>query len=676
MPPFRPLTCMRLNAALAGRLQLSVLALFVLAIGPTAAKSIPDTEASNLSLEELLHVDVYSTSRYVQALSRSSSSASIVSAEEIKAYGYRNLADILRSLPGLYVTNDRNYSYLGSRGFGNVGDWNSRVLFLVDGYRVNENIYDGAYIGNDFILDTGLIDRVEYVAGPAAAMLYGNNAFFGVVNVITRKGKQMGGGELSAAAGSAETRNGRASYGNQLDNGLDFLFSASRFKSGGRDLEIPQFGGTATGLDHEFAKRFFAKFAYQDFGLEMAHAERIKGIPNASYGQVFNDPRSRTEDDQTFIDLKYNHALGADSALSGRWYFGRYDYAGTYVYDLAATLPPNIALNFDSAHGRWWGADFKYVSGNRAGHTLLLGLDYLRDLKRDQQNAYAGQPDLLDDKRHGQRWGIYAHDSIALDPAFTLDLGARYDKAATAKAETNPRLGLIWQARPGTALKALYGSAFRAPNVFELHYDIGDGFAPNATLKPERIKSCELVLDQELEADSHLGATLFRNDIRDLIAYVPQAGGGVRFENAHNALARGLELRHERILQNGGSLHASYTAQNTRGQNGATQENSPRHLFKLNWRQPLFETGLQSGLEFQYTGTRRSYAGTQVKATVLTNLTLSGMRLAKNLDLAATVNNLFDRRMSDPAAYFHAPLDRIPQDGREWHIQIDYRFAP
>lgn len=659
-----------------------LLALLIgLLAGQAAARPLADAEASQLPLDRLLEIEVYSASDYARRISGAPASASIVTADEIRAHGYRNLADILRSLPGLHLAYDRNYSYLASRGFGTVGDWNSRVLFMLDGHRVNENVYDGAYIGNDFILDVELIDRVEYVAGPAAAMLYGNNAFFGAVNVITKSGKQLAGGELALGVGGGATRDARLSYGRRLDNGLDVLLSASGLDSDGRDLAMPEYGGTAHDLDHERARRLFARVGGGGLKLQMAHAERRKGIPNASYAQLFDDARSRTDEAQSSLDLSYDHALGDESAVSGRLYYGHYAYNGDYAYADAAA-PTGSAVYRDSAHGRWWGLDLKYVGARVAGHKLLVGLDYQRDLRRDQRSIHLGQAVRLDDRRDGSQWGIYFHDEIALGERLTLDVGARHDRPWIGGSELNPRLGLIWRWRADTTLKALYGSAFRPPDVFELYYSGDELYQPNPGLGPERIKTHELVLERGLGGGGRLKATLFRNHIRDLIDYVPRGGADARLgtpddsfslANTGKARSAGLELGIKQALRGDGHLRASYTGQRARADDGHTPENSPRHLVKLNWRQPL-HAGLRAGLEIQHVGARRSYAGTRVGGATLANLTLGGLRPSRDSELSLTVFNLFDRRHADPAADFHAPLDRIRQDGREWHLRLLLRF--
>jgi outer membrane receptor for ferrienterochelin and colicin len=117
-----------------------------LGAGPSSGLAEPEVPVE--AEEELLFKDiasVYTASKYEQKITEAPSKVSIVTDDEIRRYGYRTLADILRSLPGFYVSYDRNYSYVGVRGFGVPGDYNTRVLMLVDGHRINDNIYDSTY---------------------------------------------------------------------------------------------------------------------------------------------------------------------------------------------------------------------------------------------------------------------------------------------------------------------------------------------------------------------------------------------------------------------------------------------------------------------------------------------------------------------------------------------------
>src|SRR5512139_1786462 len=178
---------------------------------------------------------VYGASKFEQKVNQAPSSVSIVTSQEIKKNGYRTLADILRSVPGFYVTYDRNYSYIGVRGFGRPGDYNTRVLLTIDGHRTNDNIYNQAMIGTEFILDVDLIERVEIIRGPGSS-LYGSNAFFGVVNIITKRGRDLKGAEASAEAGSFDTYAARLSYGNRYPGGSEAIASATAYDSKGDRL--------------------------------------------------------------------------------------------------------------------------------------------------------------------------------------------------------------------------------------------------------------------------------------------------------------------------------------------------------------------------------------------------------------------------------------------------------
>jgi outer membrane receptor for ferrienterochelin and colicins len=146
-------------------------------------------DLTDLDLKELMEIEVvtvYGASKFEQKITEAPAAVSIVTSSDIKRYGYRTLADIMQSIRGFYTTYDRNYHYLGMRGFSRPGDYNTRFLLLVDGHRVNDNIYNTAFIGTEFPIDVDLIDRVEVIRGPSSS-IYGTNAFMGVINVITRK---------------------------------------------------------------------------------------------------------------------------------------------------------------------------------------------------------------------------------------------------------------------------------------------------------------------------------------------------------------------------------------------------------------------------------------------------------------------------------------------------------
>lgn len=646
--------------------------------GASAARAASsEFDLAALPIEQLLTLEVYSASKFVQKVSDAPSAAEVVTASDIKTFGWRTLADILRSMRGLYVTNDRNYSYLGARGFLRPGDYNTRFLLLVDGVRNNDVVYDQASIGSEFMLDVDLIERVEFVPGPGSS-IYGANAFFGVINIITKRGRDLDGAQASMQAGSHGAGKLRASYGKRGENGAEWLLSASTFNDPGTDRYFREFdtpathNGIAHRLDFDRGNSVFAKGAMGPFSLSASHAERTKGIPTASFSQAFNDPRSHTVDAQSVADIGYRTTLADGTEASSRLYAGRYDYRGDYVYDY-----PPLTLNRDGARARWWGAEAKMMVTRYTGHKLVAGAEYQRDYRRDQFN-YDVDPYMpwLDDHRSGTRSGLYLQDEVTLCEKLLMNAGLRYDRISTTGSTVNPRLALIFKATPATTLKALYGTAFRAPNAYEMYYQVlsAGGQKPNPDLKAERIRTYELIAEHHLGADARATVSIFRNIVSDLITQtMDPADGLLVYRNLSRATARGMELELEKAWSGGARLRTSYSWQQTRDEmTDAPLVNSPRHLAKLNLSVPAFSSDWRTGIEGQYVGRRHTLLS-ETGGYWLANLTLSSARLAPGLDVSASVYNLFDRAYADPGAEEHAQ-DAIRQDGRSFRLKLTYAF--
>lgn len=646
------------------------------AAAPSAFAAAEGVPLAELSIEQLLSLDVYSASKFTQKASDAPSAVSVVTAADIKAFGWRTVADILRSLRGLYVSNDRNYNYLGARGFLRPGDYNTRFLLLIDGYRTNDAVFDQASIGTEAVLDVDLIDRVEFVPGPGSS-IYGSNAFFGVINIITKRARDVAGAQLSGEAGSWGARKLRASYG-WRDDGRELLLSATSYRVDGQDLYYPEFdtpasnNGIARRLDYDRYHSVFAKGAAGPFNFTFAYNERTKGIPTASFSQAFNDPRSRTVDAQSFIGLGYHAALSNETELSSRVYWARYDYDGDYIYDY-----PPLTVNRDGARAAWWGGEAKLVSTRFKRHKLVAGMEVERDYRRDQFNFDADPyHSNLDDRRNGNRAGIYLQDEMSVRDDLLLNAGVRYDHHSTSGGAINPRLGLIWKAASATTLKALYGRAYRAPNAYELYYAVPGpgGQKPNPGLRPEYIRTQELIAEHFLTPNVRFIASLFRNQVSDLISFTTDPSGGMLvFRNIDQATATGLELELEKAWTGGARLRTSVSLQRARDDaTGAMLVNAPRQLAKLNWSMPLLASAWRAGLEAQYVG-HRSTLQSEVPGYWLANLTLSSVRLATGLEASASIYNLFDRRYADPGGEEHVQ-DTIPQDGRNFRIKLSYAF--
>lgn len=657
----------------------AVIAAVILAAACPAGALAQAAQAQDLALlplERLMAMEVVSASKFPQRLSEAPASVTVVSSADIREYGHRTLADVLRSIRGLYVSYDRNYSYIGVRGFSRPGDYNTRVLLLVDGYRFNDNVYDQASIGSEFPIDVDLIERVEFVPGPGSSV-YGGNAFFGVVNVITRRGADIGAAEAAGSAGSHRSATGRATYGRRLDNGADLLLSMSAHRSHGQDLFYPEFipqgvaDGMARGLDGDRSRQLFARLAYRGWILQAVHGEREKDVPTAPYATAPAVAGTRTTDASTYLDLKHSSAPAAGVELTGRLYFGRYAFEGSYVYDA-----PPLYRNRDSVRGEWWGAEARLVSTAIERHKLVLGAEYQRDLRQNQRNYDEAPYALnLDDRRSGNRAGIYLQDEVTLHDALRLNAGLRYDHAGGFGGIFNPRLGLIAEPFERTFVKLLYGTAYRAPNAYERFYAVPGpgGQKTNPDLRPERIRTGELAVEHFLHDGLRVGGSLFGYRIRDHIdAGVDPADGLTVFRNIDGVRAVGFGVEVERVWSWGARLRASYSRQRAQDAGGARLTNSPRHLAKLNATTPLPGGWLRAGAELQYTGPRRTLAG-ETGGFWLGNLNLTADRLAPGLEMSLGVYNIFDRRYADPAGTEHVQ-DAIWQDGRSIRLKLVYRF--
>lgn len=653
---------------------LQILAVPAVTEGVTAGTAGDLTE---LTPEELMKIEVetvYSASKFKQKVTEAPSSVSIVTADEIKKYGYRTLADILRSLKSFYITYDRFYSYIGVRGFGRSGDYNSRILLLVDGHRLNDNLYNAALLGTEFVVDVDLIDRVEVIRGPGSS-LYGNDAFFAVANVITRRGKNLGGVELSGEAGSFDTYKGRVTYGGNFDNGVEALASGTIYDSRGDRLFFNEFNTPATNngvTDHTDYDRFhnaLAKLSYGGLALEGAYSSRTKGLAAAPFGVDFNDRRNSGSDIWWFVDLKYNRSFGSTLDVMGRLFYDSYDFDGNFIYGGVVNRP--------LGHGRWWGGEVQVAAKPLDGHRLVIGSEYLGNL-RQRQEDFDENPFLsyIDDKRRSDIWAFYIQDEFSIFKHLILNAGARYDHYSTFGSTINPRIALIYTPIDGTVFKFLYGSAFRAPNVLELYYSASTSKQKgNPSLGPEKIDTFELIYEQYLGRNIRSSISGFYYTIKDLIVQVVDPSDGFSvYRNLDNADAKGFEAELEGKWDNGLTGRASYSFQDARdGKTGMTLANSPRHLAKLNLTVPLLRDKVFLGIEEQFTDRRKTRESRYVKAFFVTNLTLFSRNLLKNLELSATLYNLFDYSYGDPAGTTNVQ-DVIRQDGRVFRVKLTYRF--
>jgi len=645
-----------------------------------------------LSLTNLMQIQVpqvTTPSLFPQPSTQAPASVTVITSDEIKRYGWRTLGDILASVQGFYVSYDRNYDYLGAQGV-NLGDFNSRFLLLINGHRINNDLDDSAYVDTAFLLDVDLIDRVEIVRGPGS-VLYGNNAFLGVINVITRQGNQVNGVEASGMYGSYNAWSGRVTIGDLFTNGfakgLQFLLSGTLYNDDGpENLYYPQYNtptlnvnnGIAHNMDGDGFGSFFGSVSYQEFTLEGGYINREKVNPTGQDGVTFDDPRFRTDDDRSYVTLKYAHPFSDTLDLSANVYYDRSGYQVDYPEFLEAQ-PPGPELFEVQETGQWAGGQVQ-LNKKIGDNIITVGTEYRDDFQQDA-NSYQLEPaymNILSVHDQRENIGVFAQGDFLIVTNLHLETGVRYDQAFDEQDKFgplwSPRAALIYNPLPQSTFKFIYGTAFRDPSFYEL----SEAATANIKPQPENITSYQLVYEQGI--GQHLRSSVF--GFYDQMDKLIGIQNGV-FTN-FNASTMGTELAMEGRWKYEIITRASYTLTHSENQSGGGGlPDSPMHMLKFNASAPLWPQKIFAGLEVQYTSraqtvetdplTGDTISGGYVPGYAVVNLTLFSQNLVKNLDFSASIYDLLDKTYYEPASQFHLQ-NAIEQDGRTFRVKLTYRF--
>ncbi len=588
-------------------------------------------DATMIPLEDLVETKFIPASHIANQISNASSAVSIVTSKDIKEYGYRTLADILASMKGLFVSQGYTYAFLGGRGFPS-NEYAGRIIVLIDGYRADDSLYGQAFLGNDGILDVALIERVEYIPGGGSAG-YGDGALLGAINIITKKGSDIGGIQAALGFDNQHMRQQRVTVGDKLDNGANVLLSASSF--GAKNNIVHD------GDNDEKNRRFFAKYDTENFSFVGAYAKR--DIFQPAY-----DPLTSLEygDENAFTLLKYHTDIASHLKLSTSLWYGHYIYSSDYANPLAYYYEGKEIA-------RWYGGDVKLIGTWFDAHTISLGTGYRHDYSWLSKGSYFDvftyeTIDSYGEYTPRKTYSLYAYDDFVIAPSLSLNYGLRYENSNNGISYASPRAALIYKPREETTLKLSAGATNRQATPSE-------GFFT----KPEHAKTVELVLEQQLGWQTKLIGSFYRYLISDRIAYW----------STNDIIVRGAEIELEKHWEDSTRLRVSYARQNAEESNGRRLGMSPSDIAKFNLSTPLFNDKLRLGLETQYIGKYPLYTGasTYHPDYALVNVNLLAHRIAPNLDVNFLVHDVFNK--SDKELY-----TLLPQSGRTFWLQMEYTF--
>ena len=669
--------CHRKPSRFAGPLLASLLILL-------AAPAMADVDPVTMALDDLLKVSIVSAPKFADNPDQIPSKVSILTAEDIRLYGWRTLSDALRSLQGFNVTSDHTYDYIGMRGITNPGDFRPRLQILIDGMPINDNIQSTSPSDTSFPLDIGLVDHIEVIRGPSAS-IYGGDAMFGVINVVTRSGQSVHGGETRLILGSGSERRLRATWGGIVD-GKDVLISFTGADVAGRSLILNDLNasGNAQGIQRvlgENGEQLFVKVKGSDWNLIFTHARRDREVPSGTYGTLPNDRGHTEADTYSILKTTKDWILNTNNTLQQSFYAGTYGYDGKFPYAFAGSTTTNI----DKLRGSWWGFENRLVNTAWSGQRWTMGFEFKANVRQDMYNhdqnnqgvlcVGAARPDApcLDSRQQSQQATYMVQDEIQIGSAALLTLGLRHDNFGSNGHFTSPRLGLIVDADNAGLFKFLYGTAFRAPSVYERFYSPPGTTVGNPDLQPEKMRSLEFSWEKRLSQQSRLSATAYHFQIEHMIG----ADAIGLSMNSTPIKANGLELEYEYQWTNGTRLRTGYTVQRAAGENGLIA-NSPQQMAKLNLAFPTGISHLMAGSEAQWISTRKSDSGTErVASYFLANLNLVYAPAGQNWDISLGIRNLFDQRFVDPVLTDNAtaiPRWQMPQIGRSFMLRSTLRF--
>lgn len=651
------------------------------------ARTLTIVDLLDMPLERLAKVEVMITgaSKYAERIIEAPSIVEVITAEDIKTYGYKTLADALNGMHGVYATNDRNHTTLGVRGFSLSSTPNSRILIMIDGHRMNDNVYDSAYVGREFMLDMELVDHIEYIPGPGSS-IYGANAMMGIINVVTKKGSDINGTQImgSVGGGSHETGEARVTYGKAFDNGADVIVSASGYATPGvENLYYPVYTGVAytnfgyaRNLDEEDSKSLFAKVQYGDFTYQYGFVNRFRQTPTGAYSTYFGKPGYNVDEDQYFGEVRYKKALTEKTSLDAKAYYHWYDSVTYWPYDCGAFICPYAS----TYEGNWAGAEATFVTTAFDNHKIVVGGEFQYDFNQRLHDEFFGTQQNTN--REGVRSGFYAQDAWTVNDRLVLNAGFRVDQHHMMDdVQVNPRLGVIWNPKPSTTVKLLYGAAFRAPDVWETDYDFG---VPGTTEpREEHIRNYEGVMEWRGDNGLKISGSAFYNDFSDMITkdYNPVSPTYLQYVNTGSLESIGFDLNGEKKWDNGREVKFNYNHTEYIEHTGTNWGNvdAPKNVAKLRYSEPVWNGRAKLGIEDVFVGKRLTmYYSTYSQAYHLVNVNLTSGSLFNDIlppgtDVSVGIYNLLDQEVNMVGGPPHI-MDRIPMNGTSFVISARKTF--
>ncbi|WP_125781393.1 TonB-dependent receptor plug domain-containing protein [Pseudoalteromonas rubra] len=609
-------------------------------------------------------------SRIERSSSDSMAVTHVITDKDIRQFNLQSLADILAMFVGITTRDNSSFIYLGARGIGRPGDFNSRFLFLLDGTRMNENLLDAGLLGYENFVDVGLIERVEYSPGASAA-LYGNNALLGVINIVTKTSSKLRGLNTALSVTNDETHHGRITAGFRSQGGADSWFSLSGSKL--RDIDFPVPGAPAEllawqQLNKESSSR--AMFSHQSgsFQFQAAASRRQRSFPDGFSVLRSDMPEMGTPALETLDNEAFFVALTFDDTISQD--IEAYFHISTHGNDLIRNVPltlPDGGLEFvrPMNSGRWSNLDGQLVFLGVEDHELMLGIDFQKDHRQEFSSRSSIPSEFnFEQKSNENRYGLYVQDLWRITPKFKFQWALRYDNSDFSSERWSPSFTAKYSFTPDHHLLLRHSRAFRVANFLERN---ANSVFDEPNPKNETIDYNELSLVQRWSDSLSSFATFYYANIDNLIH---QDFFRPIYFNPPPIRSHGAEIGADKRWSNGMSLIASTAIQRSRLRGGFGIANSPEFIGKLRFSLPLGRSGFTLSLSSYAVSKRRTF-DSHLPGFASHDVNVNWQN-EHNLFIALGVRNITDKEIFDITDDGFVPY---LQRRRQVHLSLNWSWG-
>jgi iron complex outermembrane receptor protein len=493
-----------------------------LCTSPVVMSADKQIDATDLSVEDLLNVEVTSVAKKAQSLNDAAAAVFVISNEDIKRSGATNIPDALRLSPGLDVAKiDANKWAVTSRGFN--GRRANKLLVLIDGRSAYTRSFAGVYWENQDVMMED-IDRIEVIRGPGAT-LWGANAVNGVINIITKNSSQTQGVSLNAGGGTEEQGFGSFRYGTKFGEDT----TARAYVKGNVRGQNTLLSGSKAGDNWDKVQGGFRV----DSHITSQDTLNVQGdIYQSTINQLSSFPQlappyTFTENDRNYayggnLLGKLQHSFSPTSDYSLQFYYD------TYTRNEASYFEKRDTLDLDFQH--------RFTLLDR--HEIVWGLDY-----RFGHDRIQGQPiqngttpyNLSPSKVNDQVFSGFIQDELTLiDNKLWLTVGSKLEHNDYSGFEGQPTARIMWAPYNQHRLWAGVSRAVRTPSRAEQDLTALTNVIPtrsfpiaivsegNPNFKSEQVISYEAGYRTTFSKSASLDVTGFYNDYHDLRFSVQQ----------------------------------------------------------------------------------------------------------------------------------------------------------